>query len=480
MKTYQHWIDGQDAGEPDACEPDAGVFDVLNPEDDSVIATAVRGTVDDVARAIAAADAAWATYRKTSPSQREGWLLAAADLLESDGQRLVELLVSEVGSPISKARREIATSAGVLRSAAGTCRRQTGQTIPTDVPGRVSYSVRCPLGVVAGITPFNVPLIKGIKHSAMPLATGNTVVLLPSPQAPGVAIEIARLYHQAGFPLGAFNVVLGYGDQIGDALTGASAVRAVGFTGSNDVGRHIAGRCGASRKRFTLEMGGKNPLIVMDDADLDQAVKAAIAGAFLFQGQICMSSSRILVARSIIDSFTQRLAAAAQGLSLGDLREPSTMIGPIIHERQRSKIRRHVDDAIRRGATLVTGGKWVQNRFQPTVLSNVPADAVIHREETFGPVAVIEPFDAVDQAIDLANSTNFGLTASVFTSSLKTALRCVDEIDAGMVHVNEMTIQEEAHVPFGGNRDSGFGREGSEVGIDTYTEWKWVTIHGLG
>lgn len=471
LSEHSHFINGQRHAADSLV-----FFDDLNPLKDAVFARVARGTAADIDLAVATAAAAFDQHRQTGPTQRENWLLSAADLLQQRRQTFIDLLIDEVGSPISKAQREIQTSVLQLRAAAGIPRRLAGKTLPTDVPGRTSLSVRRPLGVIAGITPFNVPLIKGVKHSAFPLATGNSVVLLPSPDAPVTALELARLYQDAGVPPGLINVVAGYGEEIGDALTGDPRVRMVAFTGATATGRHIAQRCGQFGKRVTLEMGGRNPLVVLKDADLQTAVQNAVVGAFLFQGQICMSSSRIIVEQAVADQFLKAFKTRTEMLSHGDLRDEATMIGPIISDRQRQRIRRHLEDAVARGAQVVTGNVWADNRLLPTILTDVPQGAVLQREETFGPVTSVSIVADAAAALREANATSFGLSASVFTENLSQAVLFAESLEAGMVHVNAGTLQEEAHVPFGGVGDSGFGREGTDAAIEEMTEWKWITL----
>ena len=471
IKQLKHWIGGAEV------EPESGAyFDDLNPEDDSLWARAADGTPADVDRAVQAAEAAFVAGRDVAVEDRERWLFRAAEILEQRGEAFVETLVDETGSPISKARREIATAAGVLRAAAGAARRVAGQTLPTSVAGRMSLSLRRPLGVVAAILPFNVPLIKAVKHSAMPLATGNSVVLLPSPLAPAVAGQVARVYADAGVPAGAVNVVLGDGAKIGDSLTGHGRVRAVGFTGSTATGRHIAQVCARSGKRVTLEMGGKNPLVILKDADIDKAVAAAVLGAFFFQGQVCLASSRIYIEETIYEQVAERIVAAARRLSMGELRAAETMIGPIISPRQRERVQCHIADALDHGATARCGGRWRGNRCEPTVLSDINESMLVAREETIGPVATVEPVEDLQEAIAKSNELAYGLTASIFTADHDAAMQFAERCEAGMVHVNAATVQEEPHVPFGGVGDSGFGREGAIAGIDELTEWKWITL----
>ena len=471
IAQYQHWIDGKDTD-----SSNKRFFVDLNPIDDSVYAHAAQGTDRDMTAAVEAAHASFQKYRNSLPKEREAWLLRAADILENKAREFVETLVDEVGSPILKAQREVETSIGILRSAAGATRQLTGKTLPTDVSGRMSMSIRQPLGVIAGISPFNVPLIKNIKHSAMPLATGNTVVLLPSEHAPVTALKVANLFAEAGFPSGAFNVVTGFGTEIGDTLTCHPLVRMVGFTGSSRIGHHISGLCGKHAKRYSLEMGGKNPLVVLEDAELKKAVQGSVIGSFLYQGQICMASSRIYVEKSIHEEFLSNFLAASRNLGMGDLRDPSTMIGPIIHEGQRSRIKKHLHDAISKGATVHCGGNWQGNRCEPTVLTGVDDQMLINHEETFGPVTVVHSVDSADEALRLANASKLGLSASIYTSNLRQAMRFAEKLEAGMVHINGTTIQDEPHIPFGGVGDSGFGRESTDPDLAEFTEWKWITV----
>lgn len=469
--TILHWIGGR------ALASRSGrTYESVDPEDDSLVAIAARGDADDVRTAVDSAAETWVDYSKLGPSAREGILLRAADLLQQQASEFRELLVREIGSPVTKAEMEIGIATRVLKANAGIARQMTGRTYSSDVPGRWSLGFRKPLGVVAGITPFNVPLIKGIKHSSMPLATGNTFVWLPSEQTPMIADRIARLYHDAGLPAGALNVVFGIGSEIGDELVSDPRVRAVSFTGSAAVGHHVQSLCGQHGKRVTLELGGKNPLIVLGDADLDLAVQAAIRGGFVFQGQICMASSRVIVEESLAEAFHSRFVAAAQSLGQGDLTDPATVIGPIISPRSRQRIRDHVDDALGHGAQLLCGNKWTGNRLNPTVLSGVTDAMKLFREETFGPVVSIETAKHRSHALELANASPGMLSAAVFTSDLGSALSFAESLNTAMVHLNDMTIQQEPEVPFGADAPSGFGREGMETGIEDYTTWKWVTV----
>lgn len=471
--TIKHelWINGEHTA------PDSGkYFDVLNPLDDSLYCTAAEANANDVNRAVEAAHACFQRYGKTLAKDREKMLCKAADLLERDQADFIDILIDEIGSPINKANFEIQYAIGHLRAAAGVARRVTGQTMPSDTPGRLSMSVRKPLGVIAAITPFNVPLIKAAKLVASPLATGNTVVLLSSEEAPSLSYRFAQLLHEAGFPAGSVNVVSGFGVDIGDTLNTHPLVKTVMFTGSSRVGKHIGELCGRHMKHAVLELGGKSPLVILADADLELAVRTAVFGMFLYQGQACMASSRIIVEEAIYDKFLAAYKAAASQLSLGDLREMSTILGPIISQRQRDRVRRHIDNAVEHGATIETGGNWQGHRCEPTILSGITQAMEVCYEETFGPVTSVYSVKDYAAALEMANDTPYGLSAAICTNDLNKALDFTDQVNAGMVHVNAPTLHDEPHVPFGGTGDSGFGREGVEVDVDALTEWKWITI----
>jgi len=471
--TVKHelWINGEHT------KPESNkYFDVLNPLDDSLYCQAAESNNADINKAVEAAHACFQTYSKTLAKDIERMLCKAADLMERDRAEFTDILIDEIGSPINKANFEIQYAIGHLRAAAGIARRVTGQTMPSDTAGKISMSVRKPLGVVAAITPFNVPLIKAAKLVASPLATGNTVVLLPSEEAPTLSYRFAQLLHEAGFPAGSINVVSGFGVDVGDTLNSHPLVKTVMFTGSSRVGKHIGEICGRGMKHAVLELGGKSPLVILNDADLELAVKTAVFGMFLYQGQACMASSRIIVEEGIYDSFLAAYKAAASQLSMGDLREMSTILGPIISQRQRDRVRGHIDNAVEKGATLVTGGEWEGNRCQPTILTNVTEDMTVCYEETFGPVTSVYSVTDYDAALNMANDTPYGLSSSIITNNLNKALDFAENIDSGMVHINAPTLYDEPHVPFGGTGDSGFGREGIEVDVEALTEWKWITI----
>ncbi len=480
MTTHNHieqldlWIGGEHTP-----SSSGRYFDDLDPTDDSVFCRAAEATAEDMDRAVRTAHEAFQSYRQTTPRQREQWLARAADIIERDRDSIVDTIVTENGSPIIKARFETLAAADYIRSAAGITRRIVGETHPSDNPGRMVMSVREPLGVVGSITPFNVPFLKAAKLSAGALATGNTVVGLASEFTPRSVLLLGRVYEEAGFPPGTFNVITGFGADIGDSLTTHPLVRAILFTGSSAIGKHISALCGRHMKRCVLELGGKSPSLVLADADVDAAVDAAAMACFFFQGQGCMVTSRVLVERPIFDEFVGKLKARAEHAAehqMGDLRDPNTWVGPIISERQRNRVRAHIEDARAKGATVVAGGEWVGNRCQPTILTGVRQGMTVFREETFGPVDAIYPVDGLEDGLALANDTNYGLSAAVWTKDIDKAMLYARGIESGTVHINAATFYDEPHVPFGGVKDSGIGREGTEMDIEALTEWKLITL----
>ena len=471
METLKHFIAGE------WVETEGGpVFDVLNPLDDSLYAQAALGTAQDMQKAIEAAKAAFPAFRETTPTQREAWLLRVAELMEKRQKDLIDCLVDEIGSPVQKAMFEFTKGLTMVRAAAGLCRNVRGETIPSDVPGKFSMSIRDPLGVVAVITPFNVPLIKTTRLVANALAVGNTVVHLPSEMAPHLTVLFAEIVAEAGFPAGSYNVVTGMGAEIGDDLTSSRQVDFVTFTGSSVVGQHINEICARNKTPVTLELGGKSPTLVLADANLDEVVPLAAKSIFMFAGQACIGSSRFYVERPIYEEFVKRFSMIASKVGMGDLRDPNTVIAPIISERQRQRVRDHIADAVAKGAKVETGGEWEGNRCQPTLLTGVTEEMTVCRAETFGPVTSIYPIDSYEEGLALANDTDYGLSSAIFTKDIDRAFHFARNIDAGMCHINGPTIHDEAHVPFGGNGESGFGREGTDADMEAMTELKWVTV----
>jgi len=426
--------------------------------------------------AIDAADAAKAAWGATLAAEREAILHRAADELEKARDEMVELLIDEAGSTFGKAQFEVPFAANLVRSIAGEARRIHGDVFPADVPGMISIAIRRPLGVVAGISPFNFPIVLSLKKVAFALATGNTFVLKPSEEASLIGLKLAEIFERAGLPPGVLNVVPGDGPTLAKVLFDDPRVKLISFTGSTTVGRSIATECSKRGKRVILEMGGKSPLIVLKDADVDYAVDTACFGIFIHQGQICMAGSRIIVETPIYETFLERFVAKARTLKVGDPRDPHTIIGPLIRSSQCPMIDRKIKEAVAAGASLLTGGTYEGNFFHPTVLADVTPNMAAFRDELFGPVAAVSRANDANHALALANNSSYGLSSAVLTNNLQLAMQFALELEAGMVHINGPTIHDEGVVPFGGVKDSGKGREGGRWSVEEMTEVKWVTI----
>lgn len=450
--------------------------EVFNPATGECFALVAQASVEDVEDAIAAAYRARVAWAQVLVADREALLLRAADIILARADELRDLLIAETGSTLLKAPWEVSYAVSCLRSAAACTRQPHGQTFPTCSPGQIGMTVRSPLGVIAGIAPFNSPLLLSMKKIAFALAAGNTFILKPSELAPLICLKIAEIFAEAGLPAGVFNVIPGSAQIVGERLVSDPRVRMVTFTGSNKVGRLIAAAAGQHMKKVCLEMGGKSPLVVLADADLEYAVDAAAFGVFYHQGQVCMANSRIIVEDGLYEAFCQAFAAKAKGIKVGDPRDPSTVIGPLIRPQQCAFIMQQLEDALSKGARLLAGGSHQGPYFAATVLVDVTGDMVIYGEESFGPVTSIYRASDFEHALALANDTHYGLSAAIITNDLQKAMAFSQRSQAGMVHINDTTISDEPHIAFGGNQDSGFGREGGMASMDEMSEVKWVTI----
>ena len=456
--------------------PPSSLTDVINPANQKAFARIYMAQEKDMRAAIDAADAAKSAWGASLAAERERILMRAADELEAARTEMVDLLIDEAGSTFGKAQFEVGFAANLVRSIAGEARRIRGDVFPSDVPGMISMAIRRPLGVVAGISPFNFPVVLSLKKVAFALACGNTFVLKPSEETSLIGLKLAEIFERAGTPAGVFNVVPGDGRTMAQVLYDDPRVKLISFTGSTVVGRIIATECAKRGKRVVLEMGGKSPLIILKDADLDYAVDTACFGIFIHQGQICMAGSRIIVEAPIYEEFLKRFAAKAATLKVGDPRDPHTVIGPLIRSSQCPMIDKKIKDAVAAGARLVTGGKYEGNFYHPTVVADVTPEMAAFRDELFGPVAAVSKASDADHALALANNSTYGLSSAVLTNNLQLAMRFALELEAGMVHLNGPTIHDEGTVPFGGVKDSGSGREGGRWSTDEMTEVKWVTI----
>jgi aldehyde dehydrogenase (NAD+) len=451
------------------------IEDDLDPATGKLYARVHQAGAEDVEAALAAAQAASVEWGKSLPAQREEVLIKAADILAAKLPEIAEVLRYEGGATFGKSMFEPSFVINMLRSAAGEARRIFGETMPSDSPGLFSMTVRRPLGVVAGIAPFNFPFLLAIKKVCMAIAAGNAFVLKPSEQTPVTGLKIAEIFEAAGLPKGVLNVIPG-GGEVGAILCRDPRVKLVTFTGSTKVGKQIAETCAKSLKRYTLELGGKSPMIILKDADIDYAVDAACFGIFLHQGQVCMVNSRVIVEAPLFDDFCKRLAAKVAKLQVGDPHHPHTVIGPLISQRQCGFVQRHVDDAVAKGARLLCGGKSEGSFYQPTILAGITDAMEVWREESFGPVVSIIKAEDSEEALRIANDTAYGLSSAVITNDLQKAFDLSLRLEAGMVHVNDCTVYDEPHVPFGGVKDSGFGREGGRWSMEEMTETKWITI----
>lgn len=454
-------------------------FERCNPASGAVATRAPAAGVADANAAAEAAHAAFAEWSQIGPHARRAKLLAAADELEARTEQFIECMVAETGATAGWAGFNVHIAAGMLREAAALTTQVSGQTIPTEVPGNFAFSVRVPCGVVLGIAPWNAPIILGTRAVATALACGNTVILKASEQCPAVHHLIGEALVSAGLGEGVVNVVTNAPEDAAEvvkALIEHPHVRRVNFTGSTAVGRIIGETAARQLKPALLELGGKAPFVVLDDADLDAAVEAAAFGAFFNQGQICMSSERLIVADSVADAFVEKLALKAESLKAGDPQQEETPLGTLIGEPARVKLNELIADARDKGANIACGGEADSVIMQPTVIDRVTSDMRIYTEESFGPVVAMIRASDEAEAIRLANDTEYGLSAAVFSGDGSRGMRVAQQIQSGICHVNGPTVHDEAQMPFGGVKSSGYGRFGGQAGINEFTELRWMTL----
>lgn len=452
-------------------------FDRTDPLTGEVATRAAAASVEDARAAVDAAQAAFADWAAMAPQARRAVLNRAADAIESREAEFIDAGVAETGATAAWIGFNVGLAAGMLREAASMVTRIVGETIPTSVPGNLAMSVRKPLGVCLGIAPWNAPVILGVRAIAMPLACGNTVVLKASEQCPRTHCLIGDALVDAGIPRGVVNVVTNDPEEapaVVEALVSHPSVRHVNFTGSTSVGRQIAVLSAQHLTPVLLELGGKAPLVVLAGADIDAAVAATAFGGFLNQGQICMSTDRIIADESVADEFVRKLSAKLATLSVGDGRGPHHL-GALIHERSARRISGLLEDARANGATVI-GGERNGTLMQPAIVDGVTPDMRIHREEVFGPVVGVFRVTGDDAAIEAANDTEYGLSAAVFCQDVSRALAAADRIESGICHVNGPTVHDEGQMPFGGVKNSGYGRFGGVAAIEEFTHLRWITI----
>ncbi|PXA89729.1 salicylaldehyde dehydrogenase [Caulobacter sp. D5] len=454
-------------------------FERRDPVTGAVASTSRAMTVADAQAAADAAQAAFAGWSALGPNARRALLSKAADALEAKAGAFVEAMMGEIGATEGWARFNLMLAVGIVREAAALTTQVAGEVIPSDKPGCISMAVREPAGVVLGVAPWNAPIILGVRAIATPLACGNTVVLKASETCPRTHSLIIEAFAEAGLPPGVVNVVTNAPADAGEivgALIDHPAVRRVNFTGSTAVGKIIARRCAEHLKPALLELGGKAPLIVLDDADLDEAVKAAAFGAFMNQGQICMSTERIIVVGAVADAFVEKFQAKVATLKAGDPRAGKTPLGAVVDLKTVAHVEGLVADAVGAGAVQVNGGAADGVLMPATVVDKVTPDMKLFREESFGPVVGIIRARDEAHAIALANDTEYGLSAAVFTRDTARGLRVARQIRSGICHVNGPTVHDEAQMPFGGVKASGYGRFGGKAGIEAFTDLRWITI----
>ena len=430
----------------------------------------------------ASAAGAFPAWSQLPPGVRRTKLMKAADLLETREPDFAALMAEEIGATEEWVRFNLALGAATLREAASLTTQITGTVIPSDKPGMMAMARRCPAGVVLGIAPWNAPVILGVRALAMPLACGNTVVLKASEICPRTHRLIGEVLQDAGLGEGVVNIVSttpADAARVVEALIAHPAVRRVNFTGSTRVGRVIAEVAGRYLKPCLLELGGKAPFIVLDDADLEEAARAAAFGAFMNQGQICMSTERIVVDETVAEAFAEKLARRAAPLIAGDPRQGPAALGPVIGPEAAERIDGLIKDAVLKGARILAGGRVRGTLIDATVLDHVTPSMRIYAEESFGPVAAIIRVRGVEEAVRVANDTEYGLASAVFGRDIRRAMEVAARIEAGICHINGPTVHDEAQMPFGGVKASGYGRFGGTAAIAEFTELRWVTISSL-
>jgi len=462
----------------------ATTFNDLNPADGSVWAEVPDASLTETTMALRAAQQAFAPWAALPFQQRSHYMIKIAEVVERRKDDLVEALRFEGGGWIGKGMFEAGYVPEVFYAAAASNYAAMGEVMPSE-NGKFSLAVRRPMGVVTCISPWNFPSLLTARGIAFALAAGNTVVLKPSEETPYTGgLFFAEVFEEAGVPAGVLNVITCSRDNVqsvGDELIDHPAVKGISFTGSTPVGRMIAARAGAHLKKACVELGGKDALIVCEDADLERATQAANFGSFMHQGQICMSVEKILVQEQIFQPFVERFVERASRLKVGDpTKDPSHVIGPLINDKQAAKVKEQIEDAVAKGATVALGGGVKGRYVEPTILLNVTPDMLVYRDETFGPVVPVIPFTTDDQAIAIANDTEYGLSSGVITRDESRALAIANRLETGMCHVNCSSVNDEPHVPFGGSKASGLGRHGGRWSHETFTETRWITLERGG
>lgn len=475
IRTYRYFAGGQWRE-----ATDGKTFEVFNPYDRSVFARVAAGRAADARVAVEAAAAAFPAWAATTPAERARLFFKAAEIVKRRRTEVADVLARETGSTISFATFQQDLVAATIEQAAGWMYLPKGEVLQSNVPGVHSIGVRRPLGVVASFTPWNGANVLSWRAVLSPIAAGNTVVVKPTELAPiSAGLILAEIVEEAGFPTGVVNVVThapGTAGEIADVFFDSPDVRVINLIGGVKTARILAERAGKTLKRTTMELGGYNPMIVLDDVDVDYAVRTATFGSFFHQGQICLNTRRIIIQRKIADEFLKKFAARTKTLPSGDPQDHKTVIGPLITPAAVKLVDERVKEAVAKGATLHAGGTFKDQIYQPTILSNVPLDTGVANEETFGPVVVVEVVDTAEQAVEAANRTMYGLTSSILSGDTYKAFELAPRILAGIVNVNSPTVNDEIHAPMGGVRDSGWGRTGPDS-LKEFQDVIWINSH---
>ncbi|MFF2512674.1 aldehyde dehydrogenase family protein [Streptomyces sp. NPDC058086] len=471
----QQYIDGE-------WRQGTGSWDIIdfNPYNGEKLASITIATVDEVDEAYRAARRTQKEWAATNPYARRAVFEKALRIIEEREAEITEVIIAELGGTHLKAGFELHLAKEFLRESIQLALRPEGKILPSPIDGKENRLYRVPVGVVGVISPFNFPFLLSLKSVAPALALGNGVVLKPHQNTPIVGGSlVAKVFEDAGLPGGLLNVVITDIAEIGDAFIEHPVPKVISFTGSDKVGRHVATVCASHFKSAVLELGGNSALVVLDDADIDYAVDAAVFSRYVHQGQVCMAANRVLVDRSIADEFTEKFVAKVKTLKVGDPSDPQTIIGPVINSSQADSLTGAVDQAIAEGATALVRGATTDNLVEPTVLTDLPADSAILRQEIFGPVALLVTFDGEEEAVRIVNDTPYGLSGAVHTADVERGVAFAKQIDTGMFHVNDGTVHDEPLVPFGGEKHSGIGRLNGETTVDAFTTQKWISVqHG--
>ncbi len=474
MQEYKLFIDGEWTG-----SSSGETFDDFNPATLGLIARLHKASKDDVQRAVDGAEDAFEAWSSTPAPRRAMILFRAARMLEERKEELARLMTGEMGKVLKETRGDVQEAIDITYYAAGEGRRLLGETTPSELPDKFCLTVRRPIGVVGLITPWNFPIAIPAWKIMPALISGNTLVFKPASDTPLLSIELVKILTEAGLPRGVLNLVMGEGSTVGGAIVKNKKIRAVSFTGSLETGKWILGEASRDMKRVSLELGGKNPIIVMDDANMDMAIDGVLWGAFGTTGQRCTAASRVIVQEKILPLFQKRLIERMKLLKIGNGLDENVDIGPVINNTQLQKIARYIEIGKEEGAKLVLGGKIIKplpgHFIEPALFSDVAPDMRIAQEEIFGPVVSLIRAGGLDEAIKIANSVEYGLSSSIYTQNITNAFKAVEKIEAGITYINAPTIGSEIHLPFGGVKSTGNGtREAGTTAIEEFTELKTV------